>query len=255
MLIPREHGAYGQIGFPIAASMAAGRPSLAAVVLTAGLVAAFVAHESLLVLLGVRGPRVRREQRKAALRDGTWLGLIALVGVSIGSVLMPAADRWVVLVPAVCAAGIVALALQHVEKTTAGEMFVAFSAASCAVPVGAASGVSLRASVLIWVVMTLGYWAATAAVRGTIAKQRRQPHRVLRIDGAVLSLAGGPSVLVMAQALGLPAVVWVATVPLSVLSLVLAVVAPHARHLRRIGWSLIAASGLAAVLLAVLLRV
>lgn len=58
---------------PIAAALGAGRPSAAALALALGFVAAFLAHESLLVLLGLRGPRARREQGGVAVRDGAWV--------------------------------------------------------------------------------------------------------------------------------------------------------------------------------------
>jgi YwiC-like protein len=254
MLVPREHGAYGQVGFPIAASIAAGHFTVAGLALTAGFVAAFLAHESLLVLLGARGQRARRERRETAIRIGTSLSIVAVVGVSIGAALMPVQDRWTILVPAACAAGIFALALRHLEKSTTGEMFVALACASCALPVGAACGIPPRAATLIWLVMTLGYWAATAAVRGTIAVQRRESHAVLRFSGAVLAIAAPPTVLMAGQALVLRPLIWTAALPLSILSLALAVAPPHARHLRRVGWGLIAASALSAVLLAVFLR-
>ena len=254
MLIPREHGAYGQVAFPIAASIGAGHFSLAGLLLTAGFVAAFLAHESLLVLLGARGPRARRERRETAIRIGTSLSLVAVVGVSIGAALMPAPERWTIVVPAACAAGIFALALRHLEKTTAGEMFVALACASCALPVGTACGIPPRAATLIWLVMTLGYWAATAAVRGTIAVQRRESHAALRFSATLLAIAAPPTVLMAGQALVLRPLIWTAALPLSMLSLALAVAPPHARHLRRVGWGLIAASALTAVLLAVLLR-
>jgi len=131
---------------------------------------------------------------------------------------------------------------------------VALACASCALPVGAACGIPPRAATLIWLVMTLGYWAATAAVRGTIAVQRRESHAVLRFSGAVLAIAAPPTVLMAGQALVLRPLIWTAALPLSILSLALAVAPPHARHLRRVGWGLIAASALSAVLLAVFLR-
>lgn len=254
VLIPREHGAYGQFGFPIAAALGAGRPSAAALALAVGFVATFLAHESLSVLLGLRGPRARREQRRMAIRDGAWMGALALAGVSIGASLITSSDRWTILVPIAFALGIPGLVLQHVEKTTAGEMFVALTAASCALPVGAAAGVALPGAAAIWLVMALGYWAATAAVRGTIARQRREPHVALRICGASLAIVAAPAVYLMAQLCDLHPSIWIAAVPLSAVSLVLAVAPPAARHVRRIGWALIGASTAAAVLLAILVR-
>jgi YwiC-like protein len=254
MLIPREHGVYGQLGFSITAALAAGRLSVPALILTSGVVAAFLAHESLLVLIGARGARARREQRAVAIRHGVWLGAIATAGLSAGTVLMPSADRWLVAVPALCAVIVFMLAVRHVEKTTAGEMLVALTCASCALPLGAAAGLPVRVAVVISLVLAVGYFAATAAVRGTIARQRREPDTALRVGAALLALAAAPIVFILARRLGLHPAIWIASLPLSTLSLALAVTAPSARHLRRLGWALIAASALATVLLAVLVR-
>ena len=254
MLVPREHGVYGQLGFSMAAAIAGGSPSLSAFVLTVGVVAAFLAHESLLVLLGVRGARALREQRTVAIRDGVCLGAVAMVGLSVGSVLISSPNRWVMGVPVLCAGVVFMLAVRHLEKTTAGEMFVAMTCGSCALPVGVAAGLSVRAAAAIALAMTIGYWAATAAVRATIAVQRREPHRALRVVGILLALGGGPIVFIVARALDLRPGISIATLPLSALSLALAVKPPSARHLRQVGWALIGASALATVLLAVLMR-
>jgi hypothetical protein len=73
-LFPKEHGAYGQLLFPIATAFAVGRISLAGLALAGAGACAFIAHEPLLVLIGRRGPRVARDQRSRALR---WLAVFA----------------------------------------------------------------------------------------------------------------------------------------------------------------------------------
>jgi len=253
VLIPREHGAYGQLAFPMLAALAAGHPSMAGVTLAAGFIAAFLAHEPLLVLGGLRGPRARREQGRAAVRDGAWMSAAALSGIAAGAALTTA-PAWTLWLPVALGAGVPILVLRHLEKTTAGEMFVALTLSACAVPIAAAAGVAVAAAVAIWLVMTIGYWAATAAVRGTIARQRREPHAMLRAGGGVLALAGPVAAFLLGRGAGVHPSLWVATLPLSALSLGLAIAPPPARHLRTIGWGLIAASAAAAVLLAVISR-
>jgi hypothetical protein len=70
VLLPKEHGAYGQLTLPLVTAIAAAGVSTAGLLLIAGAVAAFVAHESALILLGLRGTRARREHHGAAVR---WL--------------------------------------------------------------------------------------------------------------------------------------------------------------------------------------
>src|SRR5205823_6340503 len=67
-LLPKEHGAYGQLLFPLITAMAVGRPGVAAWSFAAAAVCAFLAHEPLLLLLGQRGPCARRERQDDAVR-------------------------------------------------------------------------------------------------------------------------------------------------------------------------------------------
>lgn len=60
-LMPREHGAYGQLALPLLTALFSGRPTAAAFLYAAAAVFAFFAHEPLLVLLGQRGSRAFRE--------------------------------------------------------------------------------------------------------------------------------------------------------------------------------------------------
>jgi hypothetical protein len=54
-LLPREHGAYAEVLFPLGTASCLGRPSVSSLALSVAVVAAFLAHEPLLVLLGARG--------------------------------------------------------------------------------------------------------------------------------------------------------------------------------------------------------
>ncbi len=254
-LIPREHGAYGQLGFPLAVALASGRPGMSAVCLVIAFVAAFVAHEPVLVLLGERGPRAKRESYRDAVRTLAVSGSIAVLAAAIGVWLMPGSGRWTVAVPAAFALAAVPMILQRTQKTTTGELHVALTLASCALPAGVAAGLPQQKAAACWFVLTLGYWAATLAVRGTIASQRREAATGLRAAGIVVALAGPAVTVLMSAYFGLNPALWIAAVPLSLLALIVAAVLPSARRLRSIGWSLIAASALTAVLLALMNRV
>src|SRR5512137_367547 len=76
-LLPREHGAWGQLAMPLLSGLALGRPGAAAILLTLGIVLAFLAHEPLLVVLGHRGKRVRDAAGDRAVRRLAVLGLAA----------------------------------------------------------------------------------------------------------------------------------------------------------------------------------
>jgi hypothetical protein len=74
-LVPHEHGAYGQLAMPLLTALALGRPGAASLLLTYAIVVAFVAHESLLVVLGQRGKRALEADAPRARR------VLAILGV------------------------------------------------------------------------------------------------------------------------------------------------------------------------------
>ena len=253
-LVPREHGAYGQLGLPMLAAVLAGRPTLGAVLLIVSYSAGFIAHESALVLLGQRGARARRERQAEARRTlGAVGGLAALAG-AVGLLMVTPSLRWTVLVPGAFALAAVPMVLQRKQKTATGEMHVALTLASCAMPVGVAAGMSPQEGAVVWLVFTAGFWAATLAVRGTIALQRREPSAATRAVAAALALAAPFGVALATARFALNPLLWTAVLPLSILALALAAVPPPARHLRRVGWWLMGGGLSAAVLVVIFLR-
>ena len=253
-LFPREHGAYGQLAFPVLAALASGTPTAPAFLLIIAFLAAFVAHEPLLVLLGQRGARARREQYESAIRTLVWSGATAVADAAIAVAFMPPGVRWTVLVPAAFALAAVPMIIQKQQKTTVGEMHIVLTLASCALPVGVAAESSPREAAGCWFVMTLGFWAVTLAVRGTIAQQRREPTAALRAGAVVIALASPFVVVAMSENFGLHPRLWLSTLPLSLAAIGLAVWPPSARHLRVVGWTLVGGGACAAVVLAILNR-
>lgn len=251
-LIPREHGAYGQLAFPLIAAFGSGIPTAPALLLIIAFLGAFVAHEPLLVLLGQRGPRARREQRDDAVRTLVWAGATAIADAAIALVFMPDGLRWTIFVPAAFALAAVPMILQKQQKTTTGEMHVVLTLTSCALPVGVAANTSPQEAAGCWFVMALGFWAATLAVRGTIARQRREPTAALRIGAIVLAVGSPFVVALLSRRFGLHPFLWAATLPLSVAAVALAIVPPSARRLRVVGWTLVVGGACAALLLIVL---
>ncbi|HTM10325.1 MAG TPA: YwiC-like family protein, partial [Verrucomicrobiae bacterium] len=57
LLLPREHGAYAELGFTLSTGLALGDLTSAKILLAASLVLFFIVHEPLLILLGERGRR------------------------------------------------------------------------------------------------------------------------------------------------------------------------------------------------------
>ncbi|MGE3510164.1 MAG: YwiC-like family protein [Vicinamibacterales bacterium] len=248
---PKEHGAYGQLLFPIVTALAMGRPSLTAFALALGAVAVFVAHEPLLVMAGARG---RRAQRELGPRARRWLaGLASLAAAAVWTawIRVPPGTRWTWLVPLSIALVAAWSSIRGQERTTAGEAVAGVALSSASFPVGVAAGLAVPVAAGCTAAFVVGTMAATLSVRGIIGRARGVSGAPGPLVVAVVSLG---LVLLVAALAGLgavhPAGVWGAF-PVTLAALAVAVVAPAPRHLRRVGWTLIAATALAALVLLV----
>jgi hypothetical protein len=245
-LLPHEHGAYGQLLFPIACGLSLGRPGAAAWLLSAGAVAGFLSYEPLLVLAGNRGPRAREQDGARALRLAAGLLAAAAALAGWGFLLAPAPARAVAVVPPLLAAGVALLARLRVERTVGGELAVAVALSSAGFPVAVAAGVAAGTAASAWLAWCLGFSAATLAVEVVLARARapaRDPGPPAA--AAILMLQAVPAVLALVRLL--PAAVPAAVAPMALASLLVIGLRVPARRLQRVGWSAVAAS-LAALL-------
>ena len=248
MLLPREHGAYGQLLFPLVAALLIGRPAAGAYLLAAAASAAFLAHESLLVVLGQRGSRAAREQGRDARGTLALLGGFCGVTAVVSLTVLSRTALWSLSLPLVLAM-LVALALfMHRERSTAGELLVAAALASLSVPIALAGGVTRVAAFTLFLVFAAVFVTATIAVRQVIG-------RVTRAGGPPTWIAAAlpPGVvvtfIVLARSGWLAAVAPYASLPVSVVALGLVAWAPSPRYVRAIGWTLVGATTLTAGLL------
>lgn len=235
-------------------ALAVGRPGVAAWSFAAAAVCAFLAHEPLLILLGQRGPRARRERHDDAVR---WFAALATVSAALGAlafVLMTPIARLAVGVPIALALMLVALVLANVERTTIGEAVSATTLASVAIPLAIASDASMTAAVTCAAAFASGFVAATICVHAVIAHTRYPPGTRSRATAIVITLAV-LSILVSLRSRGLVASVapWAAA-PLLVGGAALAAVPPSARQLRIIGWTLAATTAATSLVLIAALR-
>jgi hypothetical protein len=244
MLFPREHGAYAQLGLPLAAALAGARPSVASVCLALASSAAFVAHEPFLVLLGHRGTRARRQDGPRARR---WLAAAVAIGAAVGLAalaLSPAARPWVA-VPFALALGAGGFALMRRERTLAGELVASAALTSAALPTAVASGASWRAGLALSAVFYATTLLSTVEVRA-IARQKERS--IARAGAWITGVA-----LIVVLALAYPAFA-LASLPTVLAVVVIAASRPKPARLRRIGWALASASLLTAVAAALALR-
>ncbi len=246
-LVPREHGAYAQLGLPLLAALSMGRPAFAALLLAVASVSAFLAHESLLIVLGHRGARARRVDGPRARRLLAVLGGLALVSGACGLALAPEHARLATLAPLALSAVVAGLIAKNLEKTTPGEAISATAMASASLPVALATGVPPLVAWSAVGTWAIAFCAATWAVRSVIAFQKKAE---ISLGRRVLPLLGLGVLALSFHALGLlPTMNAAATGPITLLSIAVAAVPPHPRHLRRVGWSLAVATMLTAGLL------
>jgi len=236
-LVPREHGAYGQLGVPLATGLALGRPGLAALALATAAALAFFAHEPLLVLAGNRGPRVRAEHGRRAWRRAIALGLAALALAALGLTRAGPAVWWAAAIAGALALAVAVHVVLGVEKTLVGEVVAAATLAAASVPVAIAGRVAPTTAWAAWAAWAVGFAAITAAVRDVIARGKRRR----RGWGLALLVAviGGAAALAWRWRAQPP--VWCAA-PLVAVAIGLVVAPAAPRRLRQTGWLLVAAS-------------
>ncbi len=249
--MPREHGAWGQLAMPLATGLALGRPGATALLLVAGVVLAFVAHEPLLVVLGQRGRRVKEALGARASRRLAVVGTGAVVAGVAALVLASPAVRLAALLPAALAAPVLPLVAARLEKTTAGELLVAAALSACAAPVGLAAGAPAPwawGAVVTWF---LSFAAATLPVRATLLWARTKGARETRPLAAAGAAAIGIAALAVAAGGLLPWPAAVGVLPTAIAATAVAIAKVRPQQFTRVGWSLVAASTVTLVVLVV----
>jgi len=251
-MIPREHGAYAELLFPIVTVFLGGSPTTSTWLLAVGAIACFLANEPanepLLVLVGQRGNRTKREESDRAKRALLLFFLVAIGAGVAGLLLATTAVQYAVSVPLLLGAGLMMLAVQGLERSMLGEGLAAATLSSIAIPLGLSAGLGLRATlavVLIWLVTSL---LGTAEVRLTIARTKAKTDEEfarVRFKRALLVLVCLAIIAVGVIApYGSRVGLWIlaAAVPVALVVLAMAALRPTARRLRLMGWSLVAAN-------------
>ena len=249
---PREHGAYGQVSFPLVTSFAVAGPSAGGAFLTLAVLAGFLAHEPAAVLLGLRGPRGRQQLGAAArMRLVACLAAGAVAGSGAMWTTSPAV-RWWIAVPAVPALLLALALLCRREKSWYSEAAASLAFSGAAVPVTMAAGASMDAALTVAIPFALFFVTTTLAVRVVILRVRGGGHpgaaaatRYATI--AVAVGAGGLLALLTGAGIVSPSML-IASSPGLLTATVIALRPPLATRLRRVGWTILAVSALTVVL-------
>ena len=247
-MVPREHGAYAELLFPMVTVFLGGLPTGSTWLLAIGAIGCFLANEPLLVLVGQRGTRMKREESGQAQRALLVFALVAAGAGLTGIAFAPRPAQLAVLLPVVLGGGLIMMAMQGLERSMFGEGLAATALSSIAVPLGLSAGLSLPVSLavaLIWVTTSL---LGTAIVRLTVARSKAKTEEDRRRVGAKRAMLVTVCLLVVAFGVAAPfgsrPGLWVlaAAAPVALVVLVMAALRPTAKRLRLMGWSLVAAN-------------
>ena len=251
-LWPKEHGAYGQIAFPLITAVAVAGMSAGGTLTAMAVFAGFLAHEPAAVALGLRGARARQQLGSAATK---WLLLLLVAGgiAGIGAIWATRpAVRWSLAVPAVPALLLVLTMLRHREKSWYGEVSAALAFSGTAVPVTMAAGGTLETATVVAIPFALLFVTTTLAVRVVILTVRGggNPRAVAATRHATIALsAGGAALLALASLAGLlSSSILIAAAPGLLTAGSIALRPPLPARLRRVGWTLVAVSVVTAAL-------
>jgi len=253
-LLPQEHGAWGQLAMPIASALLVGRPAPAALLLAAATVLAFLAHEPFLVLLGHRGKRAQGEDGTRARRLVRLLLCPAVACGAAGAWLAPWPARLALVASLALMSIVIALVLAKRERTVPGELTVVTTLALSGLAIALAGGAPLRVAAAVTVTWVLAFAASVFAVQVVLEHARSRGGRgsaVRNALAAVLVTGLGSGAAVRA---GLGWVVPVAVAPPALLSVAVCLANFSPKHLRRLGWSLVAATSTTLLVLAIGLR-
>ncbi|MCM2372512.1 YwiC-like family protein [Rhodopirellula sp. ICT_H3.1] len=194
-------------------------------------IAGFVAHEPLLVAAGHRG---QRSQRSTPAAKGRLAALLAITfGCGLTALALGSTEvRIALLGCAALATSCLALGLAGRHRTLVGQLWGVVTLSAACVPILLAGGITPVQTLAIWTAWLIGFAATTLAVRGVIAAQKRRGKTIYW--SAILAL-----ILLTGVLTATGDAVAIATLPMLIMSCHLLIKPPPARHLKRVGWTLV----------------
>ena len=233
-VLPREHGAYAQMGVALLAALALapGWRSLAQAVLTAAL---FFASEPLLILMGQRGPAVLTACKVLAARRLAVLACLATLALAGGWVGMPVAFGLALVPPAVLGLLLFGLFLAGRERTAAGEVIAAWAFAAATPAVVLLGGGGPRRAGLLATLLACLFTLGTAVVHGHLLALRKASTGLPRLAAALLGIS-----LAAGAWLGrgfLPRSAFATFLPMTLAALGIWWLPPAPRLLKGVGWT------------------
>jgi len=247
-LLPREHGAYAQLGIALLAGLCLARPGVRAVLQGLLTVLVFLTSEPLMVLLGRRGAELRRQASRQA---GTRLGQLGVVA------LLVAIPAWAgatpvqfasLIAPILLALGLFTLFLAKREHTPLGEGATAWAMASAACPVAFLAEATPLKGFQLFFLLGAVLFVGMTVVRGHLLSLKPGMTFWSRSHPALLGflLLAATTALALTHRLS-----WMAALcglPITGMALEVWIRPRPSRPLKQLGWLLAAASALGAAL-------
>ena len=252
-LLPREHGAYAQLGFPLLTGLLYARGDLGAVGFAVAAIAVFLAHEPIAVLAGVRGKRLQEQLGDAARKRVLALGAAGVLGLVAAIGLAPPRAWMAALLPGGLSLLLLPALGTRKLKSLPAETLVAAVFSTSVIPLALSGPTTWRAAgvaAAVWFAAVLPAIFSVHAIK--VAFKGKEEGR-WTLTAAPLS-AGIAIVAAVAAAVVLPP--WahdaLAVLPPALAVMVLSAIRPHPKHLKRVGWTMVAADTLTLALLVVL---
>lgn len=242
-LRPREHGAYAMLVFPIVSGLVMGGLSWAGIAFAGLAVCGFLAHESTLVVLGARGERIRSKQAAQARSRLLRLAAVAVVASGTFAVTAPAA-AWRAALPSASLAVVVGvLLLTRKTKSLPGEILVAATFSSVHAVLAAGGGADDRVTYLPAAAWVVCFTLATLCVHALKRRFKgRGPGRwavlVAPLLAGIVVVLGVVGVVPRHHPVGAVAA---SVLPMASAVLLLSALPANPRHLKRVGWTFVAA--------------
>jgi hypothetical protein len=239
------------LGFSVATALGLGRIASPSILLAASLIAFFVAHEPVAILLGGRGNRRLAEAKHGAVATAALSIGVGIILGAAGWSRAPAAVRSAVLLPLCFGATLMLIVLKRREKSALGEMLMALTFAGALLPIALAGEADAAAALIAAALWAVIFILQTLAVREVRGRGRDDQER--RLSPAVLTSTG---VFVIAALLmgGTHRLSVVALLPSVVVAAMCGLLRVSPRRLRTVGWAFAVSDVLAFAAMLALLR-
>jgi hypothetical protein len=252
-LLPREHGAYAQLGFPLLTGLIYARGDLGAVAFAIAAIAMFLMHEPMAVITGVRGKRLQEQLHHNARSRVVVLGFAAALALVAAIGLAPARAWLGAILPAGMSLLLLPVLGTRKLKSLPAELLVAAVFSTSLIPLalaGPATWTAAGVAAAVWFAAVVPAILSVHAIKVAF-KGKQEGRWMLRATPLTAGFAVAGAVI-----MSLLFAPWardaLAVVPPALAVMGLSAVRPHPKHLKRVGWTMVAADTATLVLLLVL---